>query len=255
MPRFLVAEAKYGFNDILVMGSVLNSVDWGQHSISLLERINELDSHESVIMNIRHTERHPITWDNNDNVLCTERGISCAKEFGSQLPEGWVYRFWHTSSPRTLETCKAIAVGLEQKGVESKIMGEPGTEFVLDNDRFVEIRNGYQVFSDGDESAITLLSNWNKNRYPADVITPPSEFGKGISQDLSEKLGERCFHILVSHDVWVAALMESWIHAHPDDWVQCLDGFLVQLKEDHMKTILPHGKHETDYPSWWTRRQ
>ena len=146
------------------MSSILDSVDWGQRSISFLERINELDTFEPVIMNIRHTERHPITWDNNDNVLCTERGISCTREFGAQLPAGWSYRLWHTSSPRTLETCKAIVDGLEQNDVESKIMGEPRTEFVLDNDRFVEIRNGYQAFSDGDESAITLLSNWNKNR-------------------------------------------------------------------------------------------
>jgi hypothetical protein len=249
-----VTEAKYGFDVIVVMDSILDSVDWGQRSISLLERINELDTFEPVIMNIRHTERHPITWDNNDNVLCTERGISYAREFGAQLPAGWIYRLWHTSSPRTLETCKAIVYGLEQNGVESKIMGEPRTEFVLDNDRFVKIRNGYQVFSDGDESAITLLSNWNKNRYPADVITPPSEFGKGIAHDLSENLDVRCFHILVSHDVWVAALMESWIQVHPDDWVKCLDGFLVQLKKDRLKTIQPHRTHETGYPSWWIRR-
>ena len=248
-----MTEAKYGFNVIVVMDSILDSVDWGQRSTSFLERINELDTFEPVIMNIRHTERHPITWDNNDNVLCTERGISCAREFGAQLPAGWSYRLWHTSSPRTLETCKAIVGGLEQNGVESKIMGEPRTEFVLDNDRFVKIRNGYQDFSDGDESAITLLSNWNKNRYPADVITPPSEFGKGIAQDLSENLDERCFHILVSHDVWVAALMESWIQADPDDWVKCLDGFLVQLKKEKLKAIQPHGIHETDYPSWWIR--
>lgn len=236
------------------MVSSLNSVEWGQRSISLLERTNELASREPVIMNIRHTERHPITWDNNDDVLCTERGISCAQEFGAQLPTGWIYRLWHTSSPRTLQTCNAIAVGLKQNGVESIIMGEPRTEFVLDNDSFVRIRNGYQVFSDGDESAITLLSNWNKNKYPADVITPPSEFGKGLAQDLSDNIDERCFHILVSHDVWVAALMESWIKAHPDDWVNCLDGFLVQLTKDHLKTIQPHGIHEIDYPSWWTRR-
>ena len=235
------------------MGSGLNSVEWGQRSISFLERINELDSFEPVILNIRHTERHPITWDNNDNVLCTERGISCAREFGAHLPVGWNYSFWHTSSPRTLETCKAITSGLKQNGVGSRIMGEPQTGFVLVNDRFVEIRNGYQVFSDGDESAITLLSNWNKNKYPADVVTPPGEFGQGIKQDLSENLDERSFHILVSHDVWVAALMESWIQVHPDDWVKCMDGFLVQLKKDHLNTILPYGTHETDYPSWWTR--
>ena len=236
-----------------VMNTILGTVEWGQRSRSFLERINELDSPEPVIMNIRHTERHPITWDNNDSVLCTERGISCAHEFGAKLPADWIYKLWHTSSPRTLETSKTISLGLEQNGIKSRIMGEPKTGFVLDNDRFVILRNEYQVFSDGDESAITLLTNWNKNMYPTDVITPPSEFGKGIAQDLSENIGERCFHILVSHDVWVAALMESWIQTHPDEWVNCLDGFLVQLKKDHLKTIQPHGILEKAYPSWWTR--
>ncbi len=230
---------------------MLNSCDWGLRSLSFLDRIYELDSYEPVIMNIRHTERHKITWDNNDNVLCTEQGKTGAKEFGALLPRDWNYRFWHTRSPRTLETGEAIASGLTQKGIKSRIMGETQTRFVLDNDRFVEIRNGYQVFSDTEESANTLLSNWSKGLYPADVLTPPSEFVKGIALDLRENIGERSFHILVSHDVWVAALMDSWVKANPDGWVKVMDGFLVQLKKDRMVVILPHRTYETDYPSWW----
>lgn len=232
---------------------MLNSSDWGQCSLSFLDRINELDSYDPVILNIRHTERHPITWDNNDEVLCTERGKNGAKEFGSKLPVGWNYKFWHTTSPRTLETGKAVALGLKQNGIESRIVGETRTGFVLDNDRFVKIRNKYQVFSDSHESAITLLSNWNKNRYPSDVITPSTEFGQGIAQELNENIGDHCFHILVSHDVWVAALMESWVKTHPEDWVECLNGFLVQLKEDKMKVILHDRSFVTDYPSWWIK--
>jgi hypothetical protein len=142
---------------------MLISSDWGKRSLSFLDRINRLDSYEPVILNIRHTERHPITWDNNDNVLCTERGKTGAQEFGARLPEGWDYKFWHTTSPRTLETSQAISYGLKRKGITSKIMGNPKTDFVLNNDRFVKIRNRYQVFSDNHESAKTLLSNWNKN--------------------------------------------------------------------------------------------
>jgi hypothetical protein len=33
-----------------------------------------------------------------------------------------------------------------------------------------------------------------------------------------------------------------------------LDGFLVQLKKDRLKTIQPHRTHKTGYPSWWIRR-
>ncbi len=229
------------------------SIEWKKRSSSFLEKVNELDSSEPVIMNIRHTERHPITWDNNDNVLCTERGKIGATEFGAGLPKGWTYRFWHTSSPRTLETVNSIVSGLEQRGIKSEIMGEPRTGFVLDNDRFVEIRNRYQVFSDTEESAMTLLSNWNKNKYPGDVVLPPDEFGSGIARDLGEGLGEQCFHILVSHDVWVAALIESWTGRDTDDWVHCLDGFLVQLKEDKLKTVRHDGIYESVYPSWWIR--
>jgi hypothetical protein len=84
------------------------------------------------------------------------------------------------------------------------------------------------------------------------VITPPAEFGQGIAQDLSENIGERRFHVLVSHDVWVAALMESWVNIHPEDWVECLDGFLLQLKKDKAKIILHDRTFETEYPSWWS---
>ena len=231
---------------------MLNTSDWGRCSLSFLYKLNELDSYDPVILNIRHTERHPITWDNNDEVLCTERGKTGAKEFGAKLPSGWNYKFWHTKSPRTLETCKAIASGLSQNGIESRIMGEPSTGWVLDNDRFVTIRNEYQVFSDSHESARKLLSNWNKGMYPGDVITPPSEFGRGIAKDLSANIGKHDFHVLVSHDVWVAALMESWAKTHPEEWVECLNGFLVQLQKERMKIILHDRTFETEYPSWWT---
>ena len=238
---------------VWVLDSMLKSSDWGRRSLSFLDEINKLDSYEPAILNIRHTERHPITWDNNDEVLCTGRGKTGAEEFGASLPAGWSYKFWHTSSPRTLETGKAIGSGLSHNDIESRIVGEPSTGWVLDIDRFVKIRNGYQVFSDSHESARTLLSNWNKGMYPRDVITPPSEFGQGIAQELSENIGERCFHVLVSHDVWVAALMESWARTQPDDWVECLDGFLVQLKKDHMKVILHDRTFETEYPVWWNK--
>jgi hypothetical protein len=92
------------------MGSTLESVQWGRNAIQLIEQINKMDTNKTVILHLRHTERHKITPTTNE-ALSTKKGKKAAFDFGELLPNKWKYHIWHTISQRTKETCKEIDGG------------------------------------------------------------------------------------------------------------------------------------------------
>jgi hypothetical protein len=237
------------------MNRVLSSVDWGRQALELLAHCSELDSDRSTVMHIRHTER-PVIDDisNGRAALSTPLGKEAAYELGMNLPSGWDYRFYHTYYERTQETAERMHAGIVAGGGASEVVGEMNLRMILDQEEYFRYQSGY---ADTDHSAADFMERWTSGKTPPKVILPSIEFARRAAESTTENLASaegRPFHVYVSHDVWVAALMFHWFRVPPHkDWYTFLDGFIMQ-PGDHGMTVYYRDKERTvDYPEWWDR--
>lgn len=182
--------------------------------------------------------------------------MRAAYEFGASLPTGRRYRLWHTYIERSRETCLAIKSGLESNEAECTLAGEIPVNTILDPTGFREEQPRRQVVEDTDESALTYLTHWLGGLYPPTMVRPSMEFAQIVARIMLENLSEDSFHVLVSHDTWVAALMFHWFGLPPPPgWVNFLDGFVVELKPSTPTLITKDGVMETELPSWWENKR
>jgi hypothetical protein len=235
------------------MTQVLGSVDWGRPALELLGHCRALDDEKPTVMHIRHTER-PVIDDisNGRAALSTPLGKKAAYELGMNLPAGWDYRFYHTYYERTQETAERIHEGIVAKGGASEVVGEMKLRMVLDQEEYFRYQSGY---SDTDHSAADFMERWTSGQTPPQRILPSVEFAKRAAETAMENLasaGGKPFHVYVSHDVWVAALMFHWFGVSPhDDWYTFLDGFIVQPGDEEMTVYYREKERMVDYPEWW----
>ena len=235
------------------MTRVLRSVDWGRHVLELLGHCRKLDQEKPTVMHIRHTERSVI--DNISNgraALSTPLGKAAAYELGESLPSGWVYRFFHTYYERTQETAESVHDGVVAGGGESEVGGDMKVRTILDQEEYFRYQSG---FSDTDHSASDFLERWTSGETPPQVILPSIEFARRVAERALENLESaegRPFHVYVSHDVWVAALMFHWFGVPPHgDWYPFLDGFIMQPGDDGMRVFYRDEVKSVPYPDWW----
>ncbi len=67
-----------------------------------------------------------------------------------------------------------------------------------------------------------------------------------------DKLDSSGFDIYASHDLWVASFLFCWFGIMPSiEWIEYLDGFIMQLTYDRMNVFYKDGKKEAYYPYWW----
>jgi broad specificity phosphatase PhoE len=231
------------------MESILWTQSWCGPAQSILEHTLKLSGAHPVIMHIRHTERERATPGGDPR--CTEEGLKAAYEFGASLPTSRRYRVWHTVVERTRETCLAIMAGLESNQTECTLAGPIPVNTILDPAGFYEEQPRHQVVEDTDLSALTYLNHWLSGFYPPDMVRPSLEFAQMIARTMLEDIGEDSFHLLVSHDTWVAALMFHWFGLPPPrGWINFLDGFVVELRPSASTLITKEGVMETGLPDW-----
>jgi hypothetical protein len=66
------------------------------------------------------------------------------------------------------------------------------------------------------------------------------------------KLEPSGFDIYVSHDIWVAPFLFYWFGIMPSiEWIEYLDGFIMQLTDDRLKVYYKDEEKEAYYPYWW----
>jgi hypothetical protein len=232
------------------MKSVLKKQSWSRPAQRILEHTMKLSGVYPAIMHIRHTERMRATPGGDPR--STEQGLRAAYEFGASLPTGRMYRLWHTYIERTRETCLAIKSGLESNQSECMLAGTIPVNTIIDPAEFYDAQPRHQVVEDTDESALTYLNHWLSGLYPPTMVRPSKEFAQMVARTMLEDIGKDSFHVLVSHDTWVAALMFHWFGLPPPPgWVNFLDGFVVELRPSAPNLITKEGVVETGLPEWF----
>jgi hypothetical protein len=233
-----------------MVNSVLRTQSWCRPARIILEHSMRLSGVHPAMMHIRHTERPRASP--GEDPRSTEQGLRAAYEFGASLPPGMRYRLWHTYIERSRETCLAVQSGLESVEAECRLAGTIPVDTILDPESFYREQPRRQRVEDTDESALTYLNHWLDGLYPASMVRPSLEFAQMVARTMLEDLQEGSFHVLVSHDTWVAALMHHWFELPPPtDWISFLDGFVVELRPSAPTLITKEGVAMVNLPSWW----
>jgi broad specificity phosphatase PhoE len=238
------------------MTGVLDWVEWGGPALKVLAHCRVLDLDIPAAMHIRHSERPKIQNPDGLHALLNERGKEAARDFGSRLPEGRLYRLHHSYFDRARETAEGILCGIEEAGGEGEMVGTVHLETILDLERYNHYFERDCLEGDTPESAADYFFKWASSRYPPDEIVPTLEFAKRCAELLNNDLGSagpRSMEIYVSHDTWVAALMYHWFGLSPPrDWVQFMDGFVLQNAGSMLKAYTRDSEIDIHRPHWWS---
>lgn len=239
------------------MPPVLESVDWGKPAISLLHHIKDLDPTKTAVMHIRHTERPAIKPGDRDGekMLTTELGRRAAFEFGSVLPADRRYRLYHTFIERSRETAEEIHRGILSRDGASEIVGPVLFSTIVDPEKFPEYVD--REIEDGQREGLgmALFTKWISGHFPPWIRVPAIEFAQRAASAMMKNLGSaggEAFDIYVSHDIFVGAFQLFWFGVFPSDWVDFLDGFILQFDDQRMVVRGKHGVIRTYPPYWWS---
>jgi len=239
------------------MPSVLESVEWGKPALTLLSKCKQLDPNLPAVMHVRHTER-PIEEPGSPDVhkiISTEQGRQAAREFGASLPHSRSYRLYHTNIERTRETAVNICEGILANDGSSNVIGSVPLIPIVDRDRwFYYARREYEMGSEK-PWLLNLFTKWISGHYPPWVRVPALDFsqrGAALTMKNLKSAKTNTFDIYVSHDMTCGVFLLYWFGIMPDErWIEFLDGFIMQIKEERMHVYTKDGKKESYYPYWW----
>jgi hypothetical protein len=217
--------------------------------------MQRLDPTKPVFMHIRHSER-PIIDLNKDEKLDTplsKRGEKAAYQFGSSLPLDREYIIHHTDMDRTIKTAESIRQGIEDNKGTARIAGEIPLATVVDMKAVVEIMKRIKSDSESERSRI-YMNSWISGIYPPWVMKPSLEFAQIgaslMSKDLNTaRRGEA--RIWITHDSWVFASLHHWFGEILFDWIDFMDGFILQLNDGDMSLFFKGRERQVAYPYWW----
>ena len=238
------------------MSSVLESVEWSKPILKLLSHMEELDPIHPTILHIRHTEtlhraRNLMGTPQGYSSLSTEKGKQATYELGTLLPKNKKYRLYHTKIERTKETAQELQKGLHSNGANAEIQGNIPVSITVDVSKFQQVTR--------QERDLGLIiqdvgTRWLAGVYSDSIRVPSLGFAKtaaSIMLDNLKSADSECVDVYVSHEVYVAAYMFHWFGIYPKDWVEFLEGFILQLLDDRMIIYTKKGKTERLYPHWW----
>jgi len=227
----------------------LKSVEWGKPALSLLSLSRELDPDLPAVMHVRHSERPPLTPESVVETSLTDQGRKVAFEMGTQLPRDKSYRLYHSISNRAIDTAEEIDKGLRSNNVDSIIRGV----FIHSHDDYEKFIRYLLQYSN--ETARPFVLKWASGHFPPWEMEPCRLFAQRTASVMMknlEELDSSGFDIYVSHDIWIAPYLFYWFGIMPSvEWLEYLDGFILQLTEDRMKIFYNRRKMESYYPYWW----
>lgn len=240
------------------MIGVLKKVNWGSPALKILAHTRNLDSSLPAAMHIRHSERPRINGPDELHILLNKRGKEAARDFGSHLPTGLLYRIHHSYFDRSRETAEEILKGIIDAGGTGKLKGTMNLETILDLERYNHYFERDFLGGDTPAQAIDYFFKWASGRYPPNEIVPTLDFAKRCAEILEIDQAEcdsKSMEIYVTHDTWVAALMYHWLGiGPPQDWVNYLDGFIIQIDGHFLKAYTKKTKFIIHRPHWWLNR-
>jgi hypothetical protein len=244
--------------------TTLASVDWGGPSRRLLESTKELEPGKPAVMHIRHTARTTIfdeehergsKWFDSQTFRSTPTGIQAAVEFGSFLPSDRNYTIYHTYIERTRETAEAVSQGIIGAGCKVRVAGDVAYSWVVD----VEGNNRWLRSQKPQDGAYSTTCLWIAGLVPETIRTSSWVFAKEYARVTMMNLrraSSDVFHIYVSHDTLVAALIFHWFGLPPyGDGIRFLEGFLMQVRGDGLHVWLRDRSMVYNLPYWWPKQE
>jgi len=236
------------------MSSTLESVKWGKSALELIKHTWELDPNVPAVMQIRHSERLPVTKRSEMNLPLTDTGEKTAYEFGSKLPPERKYYLHYTSVERTQKTASKLHEGvIDNKGI-SEIVGILPVTSVIDIEANANIAMQIKKGIEDDEGSRKYFYHWLSGLVPPWVREPSLEFSQQAAYTMIKNLREakpKDMHIWVSHDAWVAPFLLHWLGECSFNWVSFMDGFILQFYESYMVSFFRGEKKKVEYPYWW----
>jgi hypothetical protein len=242
---------------------ILESVEWSEPALSLLNHCAELYPSRPAIMHVRHTERTSLEHGgaSGDDMLSTSSGIAAAFEFGVKLPDDRRYRLYHTYVQRARETAEAIRDGIISRGGSAEIAWIVPYRYSIDREAVNRYLSKVRKRCVSEATTSVVFTN----DWLAGLVTPPScilssyEFARTVAEYTLRKLESATadtLDIYVSHDTYVGSVMFHWfgVPVHLDG-VDFLDGFLLQLEDDEMVVWFRDKRLVLEYPHWWKLSQ
>ena len=238
------------------MISALDSVEWGKSPLQLIEQLKQIDPDKPAVLHIRHSERHPInTRQATLGIALTETGQKTSYEYGKLLPPDRTYHHYHTISDRTKETASNIHQGIIDNNGRSTGLSTIKILAILDpetNSKYT--RKIIQESKNELDATKKMFYRWLSGYGPKSVRKPSKEFAQEIASFMMEKVresGSNDVHIWVTHDNFIATFIYHWFGEYLDDWIEFLEGFIVQFYEDYMVFYFRGEKNQVEYPNWW----
>lgn len=231
---------------------LISTVHWGKPVLKLLSHVKDLNEDVPTSIIIRHSERDEPEdlWEILEAQL-TERGRQTAVEFGEHLPVNKTYRIYHSPVERCRDTARFIEQGIIRIGGKAIFMGEMENLMQIEciSEKFIEYL---------ERDSNSFVNKWFSGAYPPEEIEPAINVAQRTALEITknfQKSAKDFVDIYVSHDFHVINYLFYWggILALPD-WIQYLDGFMLQFKNDKLSFYYNGGKKEVAYPYWWKER-
>lgn len=241
---------------------VLASLDWSGPARHLLESVKMLDSKTPAIMHIRHTARSNVSREELErdskrhelhNLRSTQIGVEAAIDFGSSLPRDRDYSLYHTWVPRSRETADGISRGVASVGGRARVVEVIPYSMTVDREAFERLikSQGWYIKDGGYDGAC----HWIAGLIPETILKPSSEFAKEYARMTVKNLygsSSDSFHIYVSHDNLIMALIFHWFGVPPyEDGIRFLEGLLMQICDDGLHVWLRDRHVVYEPPYWW----
>ncbi len=232
----------------------LKSVSWGKGAIQLLNTLKNHDLLEDAptIIMLRHSEREePEILEEVFKAPLTERGRKTAFEFGMNLPKKFEYRFFH--SP--VERCKNTALEI-RKGISNS---KQTNSFPIDSlESLFVVKCDFEKFKTFlKQTNRKFMDFWIGQFFNPDEMEPPLDVARRMANDITNILKtqqKNSIDVFVSHDFQVILSQFYWSgNLTTNEWIQYLDGYIIQFLDEKMIFYSKMGQFEVNYPYWWTK--
>ncbi len=232
----------------------LKSVSWGNGAIQLLNTIKNhhlLDNTPTIIM-LRHSEREePEKLEEVFEAPLTERGRKTAFEFGKNLPKKFKYRFFHSPVGRCKNTALEIRKGVSNPEQEDLCPIDSLESLYL-------VKCDFEIFKERLEQAqLKFMDYWIGQFFSPEEIEPTLNVAKRMAKDITKIIKtqqKNSIDVFVSHDFHVILSQFYWSGIlATKDWIQYLDGFIIQFLDEKMIFYSKMGQFDVNYPYWWIK--
>ncbi|TFH14085.1 hypothetical protein E4H04_10880 [Candidatus Bathyarchaeota archaeon] len=228
------------------MSSVLEQVEWGKPVLSFLHQIKQIDPKVPALIHIRHSERDLGKLHTD----LTQIGLKASVQFGKQLPKNRAYRFYHTPYSRTEKTVKKIIEGLRENQSQTSIQKIEISTMRDEEKAFINLRKNWD-----DRTQIrSWFYKWAAGHYPPWEMNSTLDAAQQLAGLMVKNLdtaSSDVIDIYVTHDTYVAVCIFHWFGLMIDNWINFLDGYLVQFYSDYMRVFFNEITMDIEYPYWW----